>query len=41
MIKNKWMHRRFSYHEWLMIGMAAVPVIVIIGIVGYLIGAMI
>ena len=35
------MHRWFSYYEWLMIGIAAAPVIVIMGIVGYLIGAMI
>jgi preprotein translocase subunit Sss1 len=40
MIKNKFM-RRFSYHEWLMIGIAVTPVIVVVGIVGYLIWAMI
>jgi preprotein translocase subunit Sss1 len=33
--------RRFSYHEWLMIGIAVTPVIVVVGIVGYLIWAMI
>lgn len=33
--------RRFSYHEWLLIGIAATPVLVIMGIVGYLIVAMI
>jgi hypothetical protein len=36
-MKNKFM-RRFSYHEWLMIGIAVTPVVVILCIVGYLIG---
>ena len=36
-MKNKFM-RRFSYHEWLMIGIAVTPVVVILAIVGYLIG---
>ena len=38
MIKNKFM-RRFSYHEWLMIGIASIPLIVIFLILGFLIGA--
>jgi len=36
-MNNKFM-RRFSYHEWLMIGIAVTPVVVILVIVGYLIG---
>ena len=36
-MKNKFM-RRFSYHEWLMIGIAVTPIVVILCIVGYLIG---
>jgi len=36
-MNNKFM-RRFSYHEWLMIGIAATPVIVIFLILGFLIG---
>ena len=36
-MKNKFM-RRFSYHEWLMIGIAVTPVVVILAIIGYLIG---
>jgi len=31
------MKNKFSYHEWLMIILAAAPVIVIVGVVGYLI----
>ena len=37
-MQNKWMHRCFSYHEWLMIGIAATPIVVILVIIGYLIG---
>ena len=33
--------RRFSYHEWLLIGIAVTPVVVILCIVGYLIGLII
>ena len=36
-MKNKFM-RRFSYHEWLMIGIAVTPVVAILVIIGYLIG---
>jgi hypothetical protein len=36
-MNNKFM-RRFSYHEWLMIGIAVTPVVVILVIIGYLIG---
>jgi hypothetical protein len=36
-MNNKFM-RRFSYHEWLMIGIAVTPIVVILVIVGYLIG---
>jgi preprotein translocase subunit Sss1 len=35
-MKNKFM-RRYSYHEGLMIAIAATPVIAIVGIIGYLI----
>lgn len=37
MIKNKFM-RRFSYHEWLMIGIAVTPIVVILVIIACLIG---
>ncbi len=40
-MKNKWMHRCFSYHEWLMIGIAVTPIVMILGVVGFLIWAMI
>ena len=36
-MKNKFM-RRFGYHEWLMISLAAMPILTILGIIGYLIG---
>ena len=39
-MKNKFM-RRFSYHEWLMICIAATPVVVILVIISYLIGLII
>ena len=38
-MNNEFM-RRFSYHEWLMIGIAVTPIVVILVIVGYLIGLM-
>ena len=36
-MKNKFM-KRFSYHEWLMIGIAVTPIVVILVIIIYLIG---
>lgn len=36
-MRNKW-RSRLSHHEWLMICLAVAPVLVIMGILGYLIG---